>query len=161
MNWDALGAIAELTAAIGVIGSLIYLAKQIRANSDNVAQNTKVLISDRDISSNEAVLAILRSQFQDPELAALILKGGLGVESLTEVERFRYHLVLSSMFESHQTFFVQHLKGAVSDELWDFYSGSVDRRIQLPGVVEWWRKNGPYYNQEFADYVQKKIPDDV
>lgn len=30
MNWDALGAIAEIVASIGVIGSLAYLAVQIR-----------------------------------------------------------------------------------------------------------------------------------
>jgi hypothetical protein len=30
MNWDAIGAIAELLGAIGVIASLVYLATQIR-----------------------------------------------------------------------------------------------------------------------------------
>ncbi len=30
MNWDAIGAIAELLGAIGVIASLVYLAAQIR-----------------------------------------------------------------------------------------------------------------------------------
>ena len=51
MNWDALGAIAELLAAVGVIASLVYLAKQIGANTENVAQNTKALISDRPVCS--------------------------------------------------------------------------------------------------------------
>jgi hypothetical protein len=30
MNWDAVAAIAELLSAIGVIGSLIYVASQVR-----------------------------------------------------------------------------------------------------------------------------------
>ena len=30
MNWDAIGAIAELLGAVGVIASLVYLATQIR-----------------------------------------------------------------------------------------------------------------------------------
>ena len=161
MNWDAIGAIAELTAAIGVIGSLIYLAKQINANSHNIAQNTKALISDRDVSSNEAVLELMGSQFRDPELAALTLKGYLDVDPLTEVERFRYHLLLSTMLESHQAFFIQHIKGTVSDELWDYYSGATDRLFRFPGVVKWWRKHGSHFDPQFADYVQKKIPDDA
>ncbi len=69
MDWEAVGAIAELLAAIGVIGSLVYLAKQINANSDNVNQNTKALISDRDVSSNEAILELYRPQYENPELA--------------------------------------------------------------------------------------------
>ena len=32
MNWDALGAIAELAGALSVLGTLIYLAKQIKDN---------------------------------------------------------------------------------------------------------------------------------
>jgi len=53
-----MGALAEFLAAIGVIGSLVYLAKQIKANSENMNQNTKALISDRDVSSNESVLTL-------------------------------------------------------------------------------------------------------
>lgn len=35
MNWDAIGAIAELAAALGVIISLLYLAAQIRASNES------------------------------------------------------------------------------------------------------------------------------
>ena len=38
MNWDAIAAIAELLAALGVIGSLVYLAGQVRG-SLNQARN--------------------------------------------------------------------------------------------------------------------------
>ena len=110
MEWEAVGAIAELIAAIGVIGSLIYLAKQINANSDNVNQNTKALISDRDVSSNEAALELYRPQYENPELAALTWKGHLGAEALSREEKYRYNMVLSAMFESHQTFFIQNRK---------------------------------------------------
>ena len=161
MNWDALGAIAELIAAIGVIASLIYLAKQIGANTENVAQNTKVLISDRDVSSNESVLEILGAQIKDPNLAALVLKGSLDAEPLSDVERYRYSLVLTSMFESHQTFFIQHVKGSVSNELWDYYSRVFDGQCHLPGIIKWWQHNGARFDTLFIEYVQAKIPDDA
>ncbi len=34
MNWDAVGAIAELLGAVGVIGSLVYLATQVRQSRE-------------------------------------------------------------------------------------------------------------------------------
>jgi hypothetical protein len=40
MNWDAVGAVAELAAALGVIVSLVYLAKQISMTNENVADQT-------------------------------------------------------------------------------------------------------------------------
>ncbi len=43
MNWDAIGAIAELLGAVGVIASLIYLATQIRQSHEQMNQNTAAL----------------------------------------------------------------------------------------------------------------------
>ena len=42
MNWDAIGAIAELLGAIGVIASLVYLATQIRQNTATVRASGSV-----------------------------------------------------------------------------------------------------------------------
>ncbi len=43
MNWEAIGAIAELLGATGVIGSLVYLATQIRQSREQMRQNTVAL----------------------------------------------------------------------------------------------------------------------
>ena len=40
MNWDAIGAIAELLGAVGVIASLVYLATQIRHSRDQMRAAT-------------------------------------------------------------------------------------------------------------------------
>lgn len=36
LNWEALGSMAELLGAIGVIATLIYLSAQIRQNSNQL-----------------------------------------------------------------------------------------------------------------------------
>ena len=41
MNWDAIGAIAELLGAVGVIASLVYLAGQIRHSREQMGENTR------------------------------------------------------------------------------------------------------------------------
>jgi hypothetical protein len=43
VNWDAIGAIAELLGAVGVIASLVYLATQIRQSREQMSQNTRAL----------------------------------------------------------------------------------------------------------------------
>ncbi len=42
MNWDAIGAIAELLGAIGVILTLVYLATQIRQNTESSRTTAEV-----------------------------------------------------------------------------------------------------------------------
>ena len=39
MNWDAIAATAELLAALGVIGSLVYLAGQVRGSLNQARQS--------------------------------------------------------------------------------------------------------------------------
>ena len=43
MNWDAIGAIAELVGAIAVVGTLFYLAIQVRHGKEATEANTQSL----------------------------------------------------------------------------------------------------------------------
>jgi hypothetical protein len=61
MNWDAVGAIGEVGGAIAVVVTLVYLARQIRHNSESTLASTQiavqaefnrmheVLVQDRDL----------------------------------------------------------------------------------------------------------------
>ena len=157
MNWEALGAVAELVGALGVIVSLVYLAKQIKANSDNISHNTEALLSSGDIGSNRIVLELYGPQSISGELAELTLKGHASFESLNAVEQYRYSMVLRSMFESHQTFFVQTQKGSARKETWDYYERTFAQLCSLPGVIHWWRENGDKFNSGFAEYINDKM----
>jgi hypothetical protein len=157
MNWEAVGAVAELVGAIGVIASLVYLAKQIQASSENVSQNTQALISNRDISSMEFALANYGPQIENAELAALMLKGHSNPEDLSELERYRFNFVMAASFESHQTMFLQHGRSSVSPELWDYYSRQFDGFCRSPGVVHWWKHSRSRFDPAFAQYIDKKI----
>jgi len=46
MNWDAIGAIAELLGAVGVIASLVYLATQIRQSREQLSQTPRAMRAD-------------------------------------------------------------------------------------------------------------------
>ena len=42
MNWDAIVAIVEIVGLVAVVASLVYLAIQVRQNSQLISQNTFV-----------------------------------------------------------------------------------------------------------------------
>ena len=119
------------------------------------------MVSDRDASSNDTAMDVLNSLARDQDLAVLMIKGGLDTEELSELEQFRYSTFLFRIFESHQAYFVQHSKGGFSGELWDYYSGVMDRNIQVPGIARWWLHNRSAFNPEFAAYIDRKLPGDA
>ena len=64
MNWDAIGALAELAGAVSVLGTLIYLAKQIKDNS-------KLLSTSIYETAMEGYNNINKWSIGDPDLAQL------------------------------------------------------------------------------------------
>jgi len=112
MNREANGAVAELAGAFGVILSLIYLAKQISATSDNDNQNTMALLNQNEASSLSGVLEIYKPQIADPSVAELMLQGYSDIDSLIPVDRHRFATMPLAIVESHQTFFLKNARGA-------------------------------------------------
>lgn len=77
LNWDAVGATAELVAALGVIVSLLYLATQIRQNTASVRASTyQDFIRE---SADTTRLAFMDQEFLD-EVTPL-LGGERGLDS--------------------------------------------------------------------------------
>ncbi len=72
MNWEALGALAELTAAIAVILTLIYLAVQKKQSGQLVEQNNKWLdirIANGSRYAQNEVSCIIASDMQAAKIS--------------------------------------------------------------------------------------------
>jgi len=90
MNWDAVGAVAELIGALGVIASLIYLAIQIRQNSQSVkAESVRELLSQ----SSDLFLGAATS----PELIKASV-GRLPEDQMMTEDQHRLNMLAAAMF---------------------------------------------------------------
>jgi hypothetical protein len=74
MNWEAIGAVAELLAAIGVIVSLVYLASQIRHSREQMRQNTRAVEAQVSWAHWDSTYKVYHARAQDPDLIALLQK---------------------------------------------------------------------------------------
>lgn len=131
MNWDAIGAVAELLGALGVIGSLIYLATQIRQNTESVRMTSHHGVADQFQRSNLAVV-------QDPEIAELLTRGLVDASGLSEAERIRFDGFLLAIFRTYEELYQLHRKGLVDPELWGSREQSMVQWLSYPGVRAWW-----------------------
>ena len=82
MNWEAAGAIAEILGVIAVIGSLIYVGRQINQNTQIARAN---IVHETATLSNQVFQLIA----QDSELADIFGRGTTGV-SLNGVDLQRF-----------------------------------------------------------------------
>ena len=82
MNWEAIGAVAEVLAALAVLVTLIYLALQVRQSN----LQGRIQIQN---NVTQHLMPALREPTNNPEYAALLNKLWNSGEQLNEIELIR------------------------------------------------------------------------
>ena len=111
MNWQAIGAIGELIGGIAVIGTLIYLASQIR-------QNTKMNAAAIRQSFYDYTTRQMLQGTDDTEFNVTLAKAAMTDEELPPGERFRLIRLIQAVFVGYQGAYFQHRNNAISDDDW-------------------------------------------
>ena len=132
MNWDAVGAVAELVGALAVIVTVAYLAVQIRQNTAG--------------SVREAVTETSRLIASDPSVARIFWAGLEDRSALTELDRHRFDALLALTFFGQREAFET---SAHRREVFGF-------RFILghPGVRDWWGIYSTTFPDKFREYVE-------
>ena len=153
MNWDAVGALAELVGAVAVVVSLIYLAGQVRVNSRQVLENSRHVQASVYHSTNSAFTDWMALIANNESLAALwsrILEG----DDFDRTENVRVHSLLSILFLAYEVNFKQQSLGVVTRETFDL--PALRDLIQQPVIAQWWELNGPrIFTVEFRSEVER------
>ena len=153
MNWEAIGAIGEIMAAAGVIGSLVFVGWQM-------LQNTNALHTATSHSHMEIYTSLSMSIAENRELATLWSSGLADFSSLDDVDRVRFIALASSAFRYYETSYVQHSKGNLDDELWNNIEKQLRDMTATPGVVSWWELRRHWYSVRFSSLVESLIASD-
>ena len=150
MNWDAIGAVAELIGAIGVIASLVYLASQIRQNTRAMQGTTHESFVAR--NSTWAVAVGSSSQ-----LADLLARGHRDYEALPSSERLQYgHMMMTAMLGAEATFY-QFKRGILDEALWQRSLAALPVYSSFLGFRTWWGKARTSFTAEFRAIVDTEI----
>ena len=151
MNWDAIGVIAEVVAAAGVIITLIYLAVQIRQSTiaANASTHHQYLLTQSSVN---------HSITDNAEVCELIDRANKDFKSLTDAELIRLQFVMYEHFNQWQFAFATGQKSLLEDEMWETYTHGYTHWAQTtPAFREMWEICKPAYNAKFRDHVDAAI----
>lgn len=145
MNWEAIGAVGEILGAIAVIATLIYLAKQIRQNSQAV-QVSALRDTTEQWNRWSEVLA------NSTELADIVARGNKSYKQLPEADSLRYGAYVQMFFDCTESYRALVSEHRVQKDL-DVLESIVRRRICETGFSEWWSENQRDYDAEFIEWI--------
>ena len=139
---EDLGNIGDFLGGIGVVATLVYLALQIRQNTEQLRQNSRS-VRAASVSSHTATRSQLSLTLgQSYELAKLYMDGLSGEAELDVVQQAQFENLLGTyLIQIAEIVHLDH-EGVLSAELRDEYKANIDWLVEQPGFKIYWQKWG-------------------
>ncbi|MEQ8693953.1 MAG: hypothetical protein RIC85_01320 [Gammaproteobacteria bacterium] len=122
MNWDAIGAIAELIGAIAVVATLAYLSVQIRQSAKSLDRQEEIaraqILQTRADSVTQMAMLICANPESVELFARLRHTEGLEPESLSAEDHTRAYMLLTSARANLENTFLQYKKGYLPESFY-------------------------------------------
>jgi len=130
----------DILEAVGfgaVVASLIFVALEVR-------QNTSQMRAEAAYSVNEALQALNESQYEDPTLVDLLIRGEQDFYSLNAVDSARF-----TRYQLTRLNLCEYILGLENEGLPDVHIGYVDYIVRefrsKPGLSQWREMLGSSY----------------
>jgi hypothetical protein len=161
MNWDAVGAIAEVAGTIGVIASLVYVAVQVRQSSKLIDQS---ILATRSAMIHDTTVSYCRF-FEllagDADLAD-IYRRGTSAEELSQNDKIRFESLIEIYMAWLEDVDHQYQSELYFDEdddidLIEFMAPAYKSLLLSPTGRDWWIRVAPFTSTPSAYAKLNKI----
>ena len=146
-NLESLANLGEIIGAITVVVSLIYLAVQVR-------QNTQAQQTENFSRALDRVAAIQATLSQDPETSVIFSKGVSDPSDLTSTERMQFTWTMYELFGAFEFMFLASKTNAIPEEIWRRWSSAVAWWLSYSGVQAWWKVRPIPFSESFTSYIE-------
>ncbi len=155
MNWEAIGAVGEVGGAIGVVATLVYLAVQVRQNSDNLQHNSESVRAATELENARLAAEWNSEVAREPALAEIFLAASSG--ELTREQALRFRFLMASLFYRFEGLYRQNERGLLSDEAWRAWEKVILNMLSFPEVKQWWTDVMHPFSDSFRTHVDRLI----
>ncbi|MFT4561073.1 MAG: hypothetical protein ACI9BW_000813 [Gammaproteobacteria bacterium] len=146
MNLESIGSLAEILSAAGVIFSLIYVGFQ-------VSQNTRAMHAasiDAHITSSNFV----REQIvANPDVADIYHRGNANPDDLSELEKVRYRILLTSILWTSWNAYAQTKLTGLSASTFEAQKPFIKRVLTTAGGRWVWDEYQNEFEADFRDAI--------
>ena len=129
MNLDKVNKWLTLSANVGVLVGIVFLAAELRHNSSAISAQTQDSIADGFIALNLATIT-------DPEIGLTFQKGLCEPEELTHLEAIRFSMHMRALFNQFRRIYRLYEQELLDDQAWELYGTEAAQFMTSPGG-EW------------------------
>lgn len=139
--------VINLLTSIGVIVSVIFLAIEIKKNTQAVRSN----FYDSFANSNREFLNQL---IVNNDLGKLFEKGTKSWNDLEEDDKRTSNFMYIQAFRIWENLYYQNKMNVLEPWLWNSNKNTIISYFHLNGIQEWWQFRKQSFSREFVDFLE-------
>lgn len=150
MSLQDLGNLGEFIGALGVVVSLIYLARQMSHNT----------VSVRAASFNSMVqnsIRLTEHSFRDPEFAAFLAKAERNPTELSEAEQVRWDSYMTAVYRHFGNLQYSHRVGTLDHQMWEAYRATLKEHLRAKSWEAWFDQNRHLFSRALGEQVDNAL----
>ena len=158
MDWEAIGAIGEVVAALGVVLTLLYLAVQVRLSREATDANTQVnraASAARSQDANAEINQLLASDAGLSKLFSTAMQQG-SFEGMPPADVFRLHMLMRAAVQIMEATYFRYEEGLLDPRIWALRRSWTRSFVATPPVSEWWstERESSTFTSEFIAEIE-------
>ena len=148
MNWEAIGAIGEMIGAVAVLGTLAYVAMQIRQGAQATRTASELQVTDMVARWNSG--AAKDREWQ--RTWDTLLDGG----EVSDEDKVYFIWKFAEYCAIAQGVFDQHEARMVSERCWLNIERAIIGLLQIDYINRWWTFRDGNYSSAFYDHIDSR-----
>ena len=154
MNWEAIGAIAEVAAMIAVVISLVYVGVQIRQNTQEHQR-----AAFREVSGNFSKLN--HSIIDNPAISELHFKALQKPDEMSDKEKYRAEQFYKELTWTTYGLHANITVGMMAPRMWDVQKRFLTKHLKSELGRSWWQEHNELYDEPFVSEITSSIEEAV
>jgi hypothetical protein len=150
MNLETMSQMGEFVGGFGVILSLVYLAIQVRSNTNSQRADMTARILDR-------MAAMQHTYAFDAEASKFYTRAITDPTGLTLDERNQFAWLMTEFLSAMEFLMQQYEEGNVDEQTWLRWSKTLDWWLTFPGIKAFWIGRPTPYTDSFTDFVEDRL----
>jgi hypothetical protein len=145
--------LAQISAGIAVVFSLIYVGIQLKQNTRAIRLTTMESVLQQ-FREHEALVC------QSDEVADIFWRGHQDPSGLKGPEVMRYHQLCNYYYKSFENAYFQYRDGVLDEDNWSSLKQFFIDVGNLPGMQQYWNKRKNWYSNKFQVFMDEEIISD-
>ncbi len=145
-----LGSLGEFVGALGVVISLIYLARQMN-------QNTTSIRAASFNSMTENSIRILEHAFRDAAFAEFLHCAEQDPARLTANERVRWDAYMTAVYRHFGNLVYQYRVGVLDQQMWLSYRKTLQNHLRTSSWRSWFEQNKGLFSSSLVELVAEVV----